>query len=314
MKILVTGSIAYDILLSHDGAFRDAFDGDIDQLSAAFVTPHLRKHHGGTGANIAWNLRLLHRDPLLVGAVGIDGGEYLALLEERGIATFRIVRNEKLSTATAIVATDRNEHQITFYHPGADGHASWPDLLDDREDIALAIVSPRDASVMVQACDWCREAKVPYVFDPGQQVLAIAEGDLRRCLGSATALIANAFEWSLLADRLGLSTDDVLAQCPTLIVTHGEHGLTVYTGEGTSVITACKAEKIVNPTGAGDGLRAGILAGLSAKWSILDAARLGASLASFVVEQEGTLLDFVDVNDVWGRAEIAYGEVLPELV
>lgn len=315
MKILVTGSIAYDLLLHHEGSFTAAINPDrLEELSMAFVTPHFGRHHGGTGANVAWNLRLLNQDPLLVGTVGDDGGSYTALLQERMIDTSFVEQLPHCATATAIVATDDHEHQITFYHPGADARGSWPTHLEDhREDIGYAIVSPRDATLMKEAMRWCRSMKLPTLFDPGQQVLSFARKDLGAAVKASSGVIANAYEWSLLSSSLGRSVTELLALTPMLIVTHGEEGLTLSTRDETVVIPACEPERVVDPTGAGDALRAGLLTGLAGGWSLLDAARLGASLASFVVEQEGTLLDRIDLNEVLGRAEATYGQVLPEL-
>ncbi len=314
MKILVTGSIAYDLLLHYEGSFPDSIDPQsLQSLSLAFVTPRFARHHGGTGANIAWNLKLLNQDPLLAGTVGNDGGAYLALLKERGIGTEYVQQVASHVTSTAIVATDNQEHQITFYHPGADAHGTWPDLADRREELVCAIVSPRDAQAMEQAMQWCETYKLPYIFDPGQQVQSFGDQELMRAIQSSAGVITNAYEWSLLSARTSLSTDAILEHVPFLVITYGEQGLTIFTKKSPIVIPPCKPDRVVNPTGAGDALRAGFLTGLGAGWDLAQCGRLGASLASFVVEQEGTLLDHLDMNDVLSRAEVAYGEMLPEL-
>lgn len=320
MRILVTGSIAYDLLLTYDGSFPAAIDpAHLEELSVAFVTPHFARHHGGTGANIAWNLRLINQDPLLVGTVGRDGGEYLALLRERGVATDYVEKLDKHVTSTAIVATDDEEHQITFYHPGADSAGSWPDLNEERESLVYAIISPRDVRVKLQALQWCQQYRVPYLFDPGQQVMAYGEDELRRAVAGSAGVIANAYEWGLLAEQMQATTDDVLEMTPFLVVTHSEQGLTIYEragkerGAGTIFIPACKPDRLVNPTGAGDALRAGFLTGLAAGWTVEQAGRLGAAMGSFAVECEGTLMDSLDLNELLGRAEVTYGEVLPPL-
>jgi adenosine kinase len=314
MKILVTGSIAYDLLLSYDGSFPDAIDpAHLDELSMAFVTPRFARHHGGTGANIAWNLRLLNQEPLLVGTVGHDGGAYTALLEERGISTKRVDTLRDHATSTAIVATDSREHQITFFHPGADAAGAFPDLSEEREEISCAIVSPRNAQAMLQAVEWCQKFSVPYFFDPGQQVMALSEEELVHAIKKSKGVIANAYEWSLISKRTSFSIDQLLTHTPLLVMTQAEEGLTVYTSKKEVVIPPCKPEKVINPTGAGDAFRAGFLTGIAAKWKPLQCCRLGASLASFVVEQEGTLMDKIDLNDVLGRAEVTYGEALPAL-
>ena len=315
MKILITGSIAYDILLQYDGSFKDAIkSGDLDSLSVSFFSPHYARHHGGTAANIAWNLRLLHHDPLIVGTVGKDGGEYLALMQERGISTERIETLPAHVTATAIIGTDHAERQIAFFHPGADAHGTWPDLADDREEIAYAIVGPRNAALMVEAGRWCAKQKIPWLFDPGQQILGLSKDELLAGVKSSDGIVVNEYEWSLLSAKIGATVQNFSTLNPLLVITRGEAGLTIHSRkEGTITLSACTPEKFVNPTGAGDALRAGFLTGLSAGWTLKQCGMLGASLASFVVEQEGTLIDFLDLNDVLSRTERTYGEVLPVL-
>ncbi|NOS67853.1 MAG: carbohydrate kinase family protein [Candidatus Peribacteraceae bacterium] len=315
MKILVTGSIAYDVLLQYAGSFKEAIKGtDLDGLSVSFFSPHYAKHHGGTGANISWNLRLLNQAPMLVGTVGSDGGEYVALMEERGISVTHIETLSKHVTATAIIGTDNAARQIAFFHPGADAHGTWPDLSDDREDIAWGIVSPRNGTLMVEAGQWLAAQKIPWIFDPGQLIIGLGKDELLTGMKTSDATVVNEYEWKLLSEKTGLTIESFLKISPTLIVTLGERGVAIHTRkEGLVEIPACKADKLVNPTGAGDALRAGFLTGLSKGWTLKQCGMLGASLASFVVEQEGTLIDFLDLNDVWSRAEGAYGEALPAL-
>lgn len=315
MKILVTGSIAYDVLLQYDGSFKDALKGsDLEHLSVSFFSPHYARHHGGTASNIAWNLRLLNQEPLLAGTVGKDGGEYIALLEERGVLCDRVEVLQDHVTATAIIGTDNKGRQIAFYHPGADTHGHWPDLKDDREEIAWALIGARDPQLMIEASQWCASQKLPWIFDPAQQIIGLGKDDLLRGVKSSSAVIANTNEWGLLSERTGMSVEDVLKVNPLLIVTQGEKGVTIHSKkEGTIELQACTPEKVVNPTGAGDALRAGLLTGLSKGWTLKQCGMLGASLASFVVEQEGTLIDFIDIQDILSRAEQTYGEALPEI-
>ncbi len=313
-RILITGSIAYDFLLTYDGSFTDAIDPHaLEEFSAAYVTPRFARHHGGTAANIAWKLRLLGGRPLLVGTVGHDGGSYLALLQERSIDTSRVEVLKDHATAMAIVATDDLEHQITFYHPGADSAGSWPDLSDDCEDIAYAIVSPRDARLMQEALRWCHMMKVPTIFDPGQQMLAFGEDALRRAIAGSKGVIVNAFEWDLLSDRTKFSEEELLQHTEFLVVTHGEKGAVIHTREGQEKIAACVPDAVLNPTGAGDAFRSGLLAGLALGWPLRDAGRLGAAMGSFVVEIEGTLLENLDIDEARERARRTYSEPLPRL-
>lgn len=323
-KILITGSIAYDLLLGYEGSFADAIKGEsIDRLSVSFFAPHLERHHGGTGANIAWNLRLLGGDPLLVGTVGTDGGSYCALLEERGIETSRIERRKDSITATAIIGTDNGERQIAFFHPGADALGTWPayaskeastgrpDLSDERDDISWAIVGARNPVLMMEAMCWCHKAKIPLLFDPGQLVIGLSPDELRSSVASCQGLICNEYEWKLFSERTGMKEKDVLTTADFLVVTQGDQGVALHSKSGAKKIPACTADHVVNPTGAGDAFRAGLLYGLHKKWNLTDCCRLGAAIGSFCVEIEGTLMDTLDLEEVWERAEKAYGQALP---
>jgi adenosine kinase len=313
-RVLITGTIAYDVLLGFDGSFAETIRPDaIQQLSVSYFSPHYARNHGGTGANIAWNLRLLGGNPLLVGAVGHDGGAYLDLLHAKGIGTDAIEQLEAHVTATAVIGTDSGGRQIAFFHPGADVHATWPDLSGLANDVPLAIVSPRNVQAMQHCVQWCVSHGVPVLFDPGQQVHQFSGDDVRHLLRMSRGVIANAYEWSLLQEKLGCAEDGVLELCPLLIITKGEDGVRIVTREHAEVLQVCSTQSFVNPTGAGDGFRAGLLYGMQHDWSLLHAARLGAAVASFVVEIEGTLLPSLDIDLVRRRAEQTYGESLPEM-
>jgi len=312
MKFLVHGSIAYDLLLHSEGSFTDAIDPKaLDSLSVSFLAQRFQRHHGGTAANISWNLSLLGREALLVGTVGNDGGPYVSLLRERGIDTTHVQELAAFNTATAIVATDSSEHQITFFHPGADAHGKLPKIEDDREDIAFAIVSPRDPVFMLKAAAQCASLGIPYLFDPGQLSHAFATDEFRRAVEGSKGLVVNEYEWQLSSERLKWKKQDVLAACGLLIVTLGDKGIVLSTKKEEVTVPAAKPERVLNPTGAGDAARAGLLLGLASKWSLADTGRLAAILGSLVVEQEGTLLDALDTATIQERAEENYGQELP---
>ncbi|OGJ79537.1 hypothetical protein A2412_04855, partial [Candidatus Peribacteria bacterium RIFOXYC1_FULL_58_8] len=296
----------------YEGSFADAIDPkSLQHLSLSFFSPRFARHHGGTAANIAWNLKLLGGDPLVVGTVGSDGGPYKALLAERGITVTYIEEQKEHVTATAIIGTDQKECQITFFHPGADAHGTWPDLVDERDDLAYGIVSPRDTRQMTTGMLWCAQQKVPVFFDPGQQVIAFSADELKRLTKMSAGVIVNDYEWSLLKEALKANEKSVLALAPLVIITHGEKGVTLLSKDGTVTLPACKPDCVVDPTGAGDAFRAGLLFGLSRGWDMTTAAKLGAAMGSKVVEQEGTLMDTFDREELWARAERAYGGALP---
>lgn len=314
MSVLVSGSTAYDVLLGYDGSFADAIDpASIENLSVSFFSPHFKKHHGGTGANIAWGLKLLGQDPILVSSVGSDGGEYLALFEDRGMRTEFVEKIDSHVTATAIIGTDSGERQIAFFHPGADGFGTLPDLSPVRDDCSWAIISPRNAKLMSECAQWCKEFGVPYIFDPGQQIPALGDDVLRRMLEESAGLIVNKYEWQLVSERLSLSLEEALEITEFVIVTKGSDGLDLNTRESSLPLVACRAEQVVNPTGAGDATRSGLLTGLSLGWSLEDAGKLGSAMGSFAVEIEGTLLDYLDMDILRSRAKATYGNDLPQI-
>ncbi|MDD5041762.1 MAG: carbohydrate kinase family protein [Candidatus Peribacteraceae bacterium] len=312
-KILITGSIAYDILLGYEGSFADAINpASLQNLSLSFFSPRYTRHHGGTAANIAWNLRLLGGDPLVVGTVGSDGGAYKALLQERGIDVTYIEEQKEHVTATAIIGTDRDERQIAFFHPGADAHGTWPDLSDERDDLQYAIVSARDTRQMTAGMQWCAQQKMPVFFDPGQQIIAFSADELKRLTQMSSGVIVNDYEWGLLHAAVKTAEKTISALTPLAIVTHGEKGVSIISADGTFTLPACKPDQVVDPTGAGDAFRGGLLYGLSRGWDHIAACRLGAAMGSKVIEQEGTLMDSIDVEEIWARAERAYGQTLPD--
>ena len=314
-RILVTGSIAYDVMLGYDGSFADAIDPKaLDSLSLSFFSPHYARHHGGTGANIAWNLSLLGENPLLVSSVGKDGREYTAILEEQGIAIDRIQVLDTHVTATAIVGTDSEERQISFFHPGADEFGTWPDLSGDRDDLAYAIVSPRDTTAMVSGMEWCKKFGVPVMFDPGQQIIAFGEDAFQRLVRMGSALIVNEYEWDLVQKKLSCDKKSILEIVSLVIVTLGDQGFMVIDENGAQKMDACIPLQVVNPTGAGDAFRAGLLKGFAAGWEVMDGCKLGAVLGSLAVEYEGTLMDDLDMDEVKVRVERAYGEGLSGLL
>ena len=307
---LAAGSIAYDILLSYNGSFVDGIDTSrLNDLSVGYVTEHLVRQYGGTAANIAWNLKLLQQEAIIAGSVGNDGDEYLKRLKKAGIDCSLVTKHADDVTPTAIIGTDTGERQITFFHPGADRMTDAPDVKALKNKVALAIISPHSAFSMERTAQACIQAGIPFIFDPGQQCLQFGVEEFQRILTGSAGMIVNAYEWSLIAEQHHWSMDEVLGLTEWLIVTHGEHGIGIQTREESVVVEAVPTAKLVNPTGAGDAFRAGLLSGLGADMHIRDAARIGAALASLCVEHEVTQMEEFDLEEMWKRAEEAYGEM-----
>lgn len=284
-KILVTGSVAYDLLLNYDGSFAENIKGaDIENLGLAFVTSHFAKHHGGTAANIARGITQLGGTVLPVASVGKDGDEYMQVLQKEGIDVSHIHQTQEDVCSTAILGSDSNEKQIIFYHPGADAYGEWPEL--DPADIAYGIASPREERFMFECLRFCKAHSIPSFFDPGQRIFSMTDDDFRRGIDLATGMIANAFEWSVISSRLNATAEDLLNELETIIITRADEGVRIITREGEVTVPACKAEKVLNPTGAGDAFRAGLLVGLTEGKSMEDAAKIGAAMGSLCVECE----------------------------
>ncbi|MEQ1849593.1 MAG: carbohydrate kinase family protein [Candidatus Peribacteraceae bacterium] len=302
MRFLVHGSIAYDLLLNFDGSFVDGMDtASLQKLSVSYVMPHLKRHHGGTGANIAWNLKLLGHDPMLIGAVGTDGEEYLSLLRSRAIDTTLIDVHPEAITATAIIGTDTSERQIAFFHPGADGlcplHAA-----PTHHGAVYGIVSPRNPVRMLEAASALHADSIPFLFDPGQLAHVFSEDEFRRAITQSAGLVVNEYEWELTQKKTGWQEEDVINACGLLVVTLGEKGMRLKSTTEDITVPACKVKKVVNPTGAGDAARAGLLTGLAADWDLQKTGKLAVAIASLVVEQEGTLLDAIDMQTLQERS------------
>ncbi|MDP7247175.1 MAG: PfkB family carbohydrate kinase [Candidatus Peribacteraceae bacterium] len=300
-KILVTGSVAYDVLLGYDGEFADTIDPQaLEALSVSYFSPHYARHFGGTGANIAWGLKLLGQEPILVSSVGHDGDDYLEKLGSKNISTDHIKKVSDHVTATAIINTDSSEHQIAFFHPGADSHGQWPNDLSPSE-ISYAIIGARDTTAMVQGMEWCSENNVKTFFDPGQQTIAFGDDAFERMVHMSAGIIVNEYEWEVTQKKLGCDANGVLKILSQvgqvggfIIVTLGDKGCLLITHDGSELVPAVKSKKVINPTGAGDGFRAGFLAGLNEGQDLISACKKGCEMGKRAVEQEGTLLEDID--------------------
>lgn len=315
-SILVTGTLAQDHLFQYGAEFlkqlREATT--LETLSISFQPYQYVKRHGGTGANIAWNVALLGSKPLLVGNIGPDGLEYRAILEQRGIDTRFVEVKETAMTATGICCTDRQGHQIWFFYRGADAVGFWPQLTVDKK-IDYAIIGARHHPCMLEALEWCHAHSIPSLFDPGQEILRFSPEELHKAISLSTGIIMNEFEWGIFSKRVEMTAEEVAKKTSYLIITRGENGHIIYTPEDTQEYPRCDCDcnKPLDPTGAGDAFRAGLICGLTNKWTLEQASKLGAALASLVVEEDGTLLPALDHRLLQERVKKAYGESLPAL-
>jgi adenosine kinase len=290
MSIIVTGSVAYDYLMSFPGRFSEHILPDqIHQVSLSFLVDSMRKQRGGCAPNIAYSLTLLGERPTVMATVGQDFGEYRAWLEEAGVDTSAIVEVADEFTSSFFVNTDQDNNQIASFYIGAMGKAdtlSFHDL--DHEAIAVAIVSPNAPSAMIKYPRECQELGIPYIYDPSQQIVRLSGEELLEGARGARILIVNQYEFGMIKSKTGLSSEDLLALPGSTIITRGEAGSTIYAGDQCLSIPVVPPEPLVEPTGVGDAYRAGIIKGMLRGLSWQTTGRIAALAATYVLEQHGT--------------------------
>lgn len=313
MRIAVTGSIAEDYLMTYGGRFADVIvPEEIDNLSLSFLVEDLTVQRGGVAANICFGLGLLGQRPLLVGAVGDDFQlSYERWLEQHGVDTSAVHVSEERHTARFLCTTDNHENQIASFYPGAMSEASGMDVADivrRHDDVGMVLVGPNDPDAMVRHSRDAREAGIPLIADPSQQ-LPMLEGDqIRELVDGAAYLVANAYEASLIARKTGWSDDEVRGRVGTRVTTRSAEGIHVEPEEGTPfTIPAVPAEEVVDPTGVGDAFRGGFFSGVTEGLDPERSAQLGALVAVHAVEVSGPQSYVLDAETALSRFKRAYG-------
>lgn len=289
MEILITGSVAYDYLMTFPGRFKDHILPDkLDTISLSFLVSTMVRHRGGTAPNIAYTLALLGERPRIFVTVGEDFAEYRAWLESAGVDTTLAVVVPEVSCASFFANTDLDNNQIASFYPGAMGFAatlSFHRLDGFRPD--LAVISPNDPAAMTQYARECRELGIPYLYDPSQQIVRLSGADLREGVEGAYALFVNEYEFELLQKHTGLTPEKIRACVELLVVTLGEKGAQISAGGETYHIPVVPPEQIADPTGVGDAFRGGFLAGYSRGWNWELCGQMGALAATYVLEHHG---------------------------
>ena len=286
MKIVVTGSIAYDYLMSFPGKFTEHFLPEhFHRVSLSFLVDTMDKRRGGCAPNIAYTLALLGERPLLMASAGEDFGEYRAWLEAAGIDTSHVLQVSGKFTASFFCSTDQNNNQIASFYTGAMADAGQLSFRSVPCD--LAIVSPNDPNAMVQYADECRTLGVRYIFDPGQQVARMSGDELKEGTVGAAIVVCNDYEFEILKQKTGLGEADILARSEALVVTRGEHGSSIITARGQTDVAAVTPRRIVDPTGVGDAFRGGFMKGLALGLPYPACAQLGSVAAAYALEHLG---------------------------
>ena len=295
-RVVVTGSVAFDYLMTFPGRFVDHLIPDrLSRLSVSFLVDEMRRVPGGCGPNIAYTLALLGETPLLFAAAGRDAGDYRDQLEREGVDVSGLLLHEDVFTASFFVSTDSEQNQIASFYTGAMARARDLSLEAlDLANVALVVVSPNDPAAMARYAAQCRSRRVPFLYDPSQQVARLSGEELREGLAGAFLLIVNDYEFGILTHKTGLSREELEERVPVLIVTHGADGSTIWAagrqGEGgrRHTIPAARLEtEAVDPTGVGDAFRAGLIRGIRIGASWETAGRMGSVAAAFTLESLG---------------------------
>jgi len=287
MNIVVTGSIAYDYLMSFPGKFTEHFLPEhMHRLSLSFLVDTMDKRRGGCAPNIAYTLALLGERPLLMATAGEDFGEYRQWLDAAGVDTSLVKQVAGKFTASFFCSTDQHNNQIASFYTGAMANAGELSFRGV-DDPGLAIISPNDPGAMVQYAEECRTLGIPYIFDPGQQVARMSGDELRDGTIGASILICNDYEYEILKQKTGLDEAAILRHSDALIVTRGEHGSTIITKDEQVSVSAVTPRRIVDPTGVGDAFRGGLMKGLGAGLPYAESAQIGSMAATYALEHLG---------------------------
>ena len=289
MKIALTGSIAYDYLMTFPGNFQEHLLADkLESISLSFLVDRMIKRRGGVGPNIGYTMALLGGDPVLFSTVGEDFEEYRTWLEMKGVDTTGVQVIEGDFTASFFATTDKDNCQISSFYPGAMSQAAQVKLADwDGDPLDLVVISPTDPVAMNDYIVEAERLNLPYVYDPSQQTVRLSGEELRKGVEGAYALFVNYYEFCLIEKHTGLSLADIQNLVEILVITKGDDGSLIYAGGEEIVIPVVPPDTIVDPTGVGDAYRGGFLTGLSYELELELCGQIGALAASYCLETDG---------------------------
>jgi adenosine kinase len=290
VPIAVSASIATDHLMHFPGRFADQLLADqIERVSLSFLVDDLVIKRGGVGGNIAYALGVLGHAPLLVGTVGADFAEYHDWLTDNGVDCSGVQVCPDVQTARFMCTTDDDMRQIASFYAGAMARAREIDLAPlAAKGLDLVLIGANDPEGMLRHTDQCRELGIPFAADPSQQLARMNGAQIRRLVDGARYLLSNDYEWELLLQKTGWTEADVADRIDIRITTHSEKGVEIVERNGAALkVGVVPATRLVDPTGVGDGFRAGFLAGIDGGLSLERAAQLGSLIAVFVLETDG---------------------------
>lgn len=288
-KTVITGSVAYDYLMFFGGAFTEhLLEEQLQSLSVSFLVDSLRRERGGIAANIAYTMALLGGRPTVMATVGQDFSEYRTWLEGHGVDTSATVVIPDEYCASFFVNTDRQQNQIGHFYAGAMAHAAELAFSEHAPDAGMAIISPNAPEAMRSYVRECKALGIPYIYDPSQQTIRLSGEDLCEGIDGAYLLAVNEYELGMIAEKTNLDEGAIRRLTPRLLITRGAAGSDLWVDGDSYHIPAVPPQKVVEPTGAGDAFRGGLLRGIQIglPWAVV--GRIGALAATYVLEQMGT--------------------------
>jgi adenosine kinase len=307
MNIVVTGSIAFDYLMSFPGKFTEHFLPEhMSRVSLSFLVDTMDKRRGGCAPNIAYTLALLGERPRLMATAGQDFGDYRRWLEAAFVDTSLVKEIADRFTASFFCSTDSDSNQIASFYTGAMANAGELSFRDV-PDCGLAIISPNDPRAMLQYAEECRVLGIPYIWDPGQQCARMSGDELRDGLVGATIVICNDYEIELIRQKTGLDEEAILTHSGALVITRGENGSFILERNGRTVVPAVPPHRLVDPTGVGDAFRGGFLKGMARGASYTVCAQLGSVAATYALEHLGGLSHAFTWAEFLERYEAHFG-------
>ena len=289
MDILLTGSVAYDYLMTFPGVFKEQILPErLEKISLSFLVDSMSRQYGGIAPNIAYTLALLGQKPRVMATVGEDFKEYRTWLDEKEVDTSLMKVIQGVYTASFFATTDRANAQIASFYPGAMGFSAQQSLKDVLMRPDLVVISPYAPEAMTKFAAECRELKIPYLYDPSQQILRLEGPELARDMDGAHFLFVNDYEFDLISKKTGFDLKQMLQHVDVIVVTRGKDGSTVYAAGREYNIPVVPEVRIVDPTGVGDAFRGGFLAGYAHGWSWELCGQIGSLAATYCLEQKGT--------------------------
>lgn len=310
MNIYISGSLAYDRIMDFPGKFSDyILPEKIHILNVCFTVNGMVEKYGGTAGNIAYSLALLQERPVILASIGKDYDRYFDWLKEHRISFEHITIVPSEFTAGAYITTDRSDNQITGFNPGAMKFPTDYDFSAISPDDTLVLLAPGNLQDMIGYARKCRARGIRYICDPGQSLTQWTREDLREWISGAYILISNDYELEMIMKITGLEKKDVLGMTGHLITTLGEKGSVISRTDGETTVPVARPDAVVDPTGAGDAYRSGLLKGLADGRDILTAAKMGAVAAAYAIEHYGTQEHAFTFQDFASRYRKNFGEL-----